>query len=799
MARLNDPPPPVESVENLKRRFTRQNRDIVRNNSAQAIRIRNLETEVARLLAENLSLRQALITESEEVSRLKRRDFVSGELLALKSDLEQKLAQVSGIVAELGRLPERVRSKEQAVRRLTVAEEPSSTPTKELWERRRMMMPSFADQDGHLPAIVEGKSFPRLTLDPTDIQCFSETGSGAPAESPDLGPPPVSHFEAADAMESTPNETAAGEEDSTDPTTTVNVERRRKRRTSSLISDMEVTNHQAHDHADSDTASATETSRPSSKRKFDASELQPTTKSAVESRAEQETFVYQRKPALKPASAARKSSRFTRPSDRQNSQSASHHISSPEKERKALAPKNVNSPTKKVLEAKPSAKGSTEPASPVKRLDSSLSSRRRREQKSSTTTERPPTRGKSLTEHVSTDSLSDRQTQVSVLAEPDTDSHSDHVHEVDVLPKTPLLPDDILSPPSSQPSGPSNTRALKEAVIMNSVEDVLNGSIGRASRRAKAAVSYAEPNLRDKMRRPGKEFVGAVEGYDRKKRDGSLGLDEQQAQSTFAETGLSSQQPRWSNSGAHIEEPRSPLREKQAANERRRRETIDIQTWAQGEPQPSLREADSGFAPLENSIHGLSIFDHPVSSPSHPDNSNNASVIEVQPPSSNSATVRRKTGSRLSTSSSTPSLSSGTSTAGRRHSLQPSSSASSKAVSDRVALKCTASRQASAASIYRPSSATGDRTDAAQERSRDRDSSKSSAVLKRASSAALLSHRRTASDVSRRSTSFTSVDSNVSNSDVESGSDYEPTHLSGAGDGTDASAIRPTRRRSMMV
>ena len=145
MARLNDPPPPVESVENLKRRFTRQNRDIVRNNSAQAIRIRNLETEVARLLAENLSLRQALITESEEVSRLKRRDFVSGELLALKSDLEQKLAQVSGIVAELGRLPERVRSKEQAVRRLTVAEEPSSTPTKELWERRRMMMPSFAD------------------------------------------------------------------------------------------------------------------------------------------------------------------------------------------------------------------------------------------------------------------------------------------------------------------------------------------------------------------------------------------------------------------------------------------------------------------------------------------------------------------------------------------------------------------------------------------------------------------------------------------------------------------------------
>ncbi len=39
-----------------------------------------------------------------------------------------------------------------------------------------------------------------------------------------------------------------------------------------------------------------------------------------------------------------------------------------------------------------------------------------------------------------------------------------------------------------------------------------NGEISRPSRRARAAISYAEPNLRDKMRRPTKELLDAVAG-----------------------------------------------------------------------------------------------------------------------------------------------------------------------------------------------------------------------------------------------------------------------------------------------
>ena len=38
---------------------------------------------------------------------------------------------------------------------------------------------------------------------------------------------------------------------------------------------------------------------------------------------------------------------------------------------------------------------------------------------------------------------------------------------------------------------------------------------GRAARRPRGSVSYAEPNLRDKMRRPTKDFVDAVGADDR--------------------------------------------------------------------------------------------------------------------------------------------------------------------------------------------------------------------------------------------------------------------------------------------
>ena len=75
-------------------------------------------------------------------------------------------------------------------------------------------------------------------------------------------------------------------------------------------------------------------------------------------------------------------------------------------------------------------------------------------------------------------------------------------------PKTPA-PDDIFSPPSTEPS-----TARPESKDTPPPGDLALGSQsgigGRPSRRVRAQVSYKEPSLNTKMRRPGKELVDAV-------------------------------------------------------------------------------------------------------------------------------------------------------------------------------------------------------------------------------------------------------------------------------------------------
>jgi hypothetical protein len=88
--------------------------------------------------------------------------------------------------------------------------------------------------------------------------------------------------------------------------------------------------------------------------------------------------------------------------------------------------------------------------------------------------------------------------------------------EVQPEPETPAAPD-IFSPSSSQPS-----TARAESRDTPPPPDLGPGTEGqRPSRRARGSVSYAEPNLRDKMRRPTKELVDAV-ARDDKVNSGSI-------------------------------------------------------------------------------------------------------------------------------------------------------------------------------------------------------------------------------------------------------------------------------------
>src|SRR2546421_7443136 len=141
MARLNDPPVPTESIDacmlpkhsasnsdldltiwflkyafanrmliamspSVKRRFIRQNREIARVNSTQSLRIRNLEAEISRLLAENISLREQAINGAQEAERWRSSHKLITEVGQLKDKLESRLSEVSALVTELGSLPE---------------------------------------------------------------------------------------------------------------------------------------------------------------------------------------------------------------------------------------------------------------------------------------------------------------------------------------------------------------------------------------------------------------------------------------------------------------------------------------------------------------------------------------------------------------------------------------------------------------------------------------------------------------------------------------------------------------------
>lgn len=106
------------------------------------------------------------------------------------------------------------------------------------------------------------------------------------------------------------------------------------------------------------------------------------------------------------------------------------------------------------------------------------------------------------------------QTRKKVSAEKTSQRETSATKEIDapagpkeLAPITPAPPQtDLFSPMDSQPSLRPDSRDTPPPADLGSQAN----EGGRPSRRQRAAVSYAEPSLRDKMRRPGKELVDAV-------------------------------------------------------------------------------------------------------------------------------------------------------------------------------------------------------------------------------------------------------------------------------------------------
>ncbi|KIV98006.1 hypothetical protein PV10_01700 [Exophiala mesophila] len=719
MARLNDPPPPpAESIESLKRRFIRQNREIARVNSTQSQRIRNLESEISRLVAENISLREQVIAAQAETQRWKRANTTNSRdiIIDVKDRLERKLKEVSDLISEMDGLPEKI--SRRASRRRSALPVVVKSLSEEEYKNRIAMKEALAKErqdpalDGRLPSIQEDKLFPRRTLETAEMMALrDEAALQDSTESPDLGPPPVAHFEVPDPVKFEADTRKLSSGDDQDvvqlPST---LEKRRRRRTSALLQDMPRETEQSAQPPESPIGLLL---KAGAKRKLDASELEePIVKS---SSPVADDFVFQRK---QDAGSGKKPSRFTRPPGKETENtSAATTIASPRKvlePRKILAPKSTNSPAKRKVST------SEKPISIKSDADS-----------------HPIQPSKPSTTRVVTRISIPPSSTIDPESKNGADTHPPQTPAPLPLP----LPEDPLSPISTEPS----VRAThKEAAILNSVEDVLNGSIGRGSRRARAAVSYAEPNLRDKMRRPGRELVGAVEGIEKKEKDnptnsathsrttslerarsGCETLDGPVVKQEKRDAGSDT---RWRNlpvstndngngNGNGNEDPASPLRDKEKKDLAKDRLVIpSIKDAALPAHETSKHDRTDYGDELEKAVDRLSIFDPPSSSPvaKEEDDGNLVSNSKTATPSASAA--RR----RVHSGTSGASLS-------RRHSMQPASSAPVN--------HATKSDSHSARAFSRPASAASLRAEASASRGTDATST-SGKELKRAASVA---------------------------------------------------------------
>lgn len=136
-----------------------------RVNSTQSVRIRNLEGDVSRLLSENITLRERIISLHHEVEKRPGRAMLDG-LSAVKGRLESKLTELGELVQGLGDVTaagERRRSsKRRSIDRSSSKRLDSGQRT---WRNGLNCSEFTGELEGRLPPILEDKYFPRKTLE----------------------------------------------------------------------------------------------------------------------------------------------------------------------------------------------------------------------------------------------------------------------------------------------------------------------------------------------------------------------------------------------------------------------------------------------------------------------------------------------------------------------------------------------------------------------------------------------------------------------------------------------------------
>lgn len=143
-------------MDAVKRRFLRQNRELAKTNSQQSIRIRSLENDCSRLLAENLSLREQVLNLHNTIDSRPALDHID----AVKNQLEAKILELGGLVAGLSSLKSGIQ-KEKGRRKSQMATARRKSGEARQW---RSGLGLQEVEDAMLPTIAEGKFYPRRTI-----------------------------------------------------------------------------------------------------------------------------------------------------------------------------------------------------------------------------------------------------------------------------------------------------------------------------------------------------------------------------------------------------------------------------------------------------------------------------------------------------------------------------------------------------------------------------------------------------------------------------------------------------------
>ncbi|KAF2100804.1 hypothetical protein NA57DRAFT_74401 [Rhizodiscina lignyota] len=476
----------------VKRRFIRQNRELAKHNSAQSMRIRTLESETSRLLAENLSLREQVADLQNQLEGRRGRHGPSADIVSsVKDKLEAKMQEFGLLLAEL----------DITARPSTTTARRKTAETSSLVEWRAVASAAAAEAgvDGRLPSIREDKPFPRRTLNAEEIRDIVNA-----SESPDIGPPPVAHFPDEDPIKFDPpsvlQSSSAEDEQIPDALSTsmsVNLETRRKRRDGQPRIDIrrmtvfqspptEESADVLSEHA-AQGVSQVLPIRAGAKRKLSTREVEEKQDDAVT--ISKEAFQFSRR-----VSSAR--TERQRSDDGEKKQKETIAPALPEKsssktsqvtERKVLGSKSVNTDPVNSPKKLPKEKSGEELMDLKKSIAvSALDERRARERKPKAAPESRP------------------QTVVDDVPLPPPHRADIVLDAASLPPETPAALD-IFSPPSTESSAPPPRDTPEPNLTYGDAQ-----ATSRPGRRARAQVNYAEPSLNTKMRRPGKELVDAV-------------------------------------------------------------------------------------------------------------------------------------------------------------------------------------------------------------------------------------------------------------------------------------------------